>query len=304
MKLEQVQREIEEKYSRRNIRGWIKDILTEDEEVMYSMSNAYMTIQEYLLGDYYPSKNKRYSDFLLSNDIETVIIEVMIEVVQAAEGRSIFQQIAGKVASYINGMDYLDSIKTVADIMGLMCHADMFDVIQPALTEEGVLIVQSHFGLDEPTLQRIANTKYIPPMLVKPADVFQNKGYQYRTFQTSLIKKKHNYHEEYLAYDVVNILQSYELSLDTHVVHNEIEVSKKPLDTPEKVTNFNRMVLASKATYLETIKLGNKFYTPWSADKRGRFYSDGYHINYQSTEFKKALINLKPLQVDSCKRTL
>jgi len=231
MKLKDIQVEIEERYSRRNIRQWIKDILMEDEFIVYAMSTAYQSIFEYLNGDYYPSKNKRYRQFLEFNDIEPIMTEVMIEVLQSRDGRSIFQQVAGKVSTYVSGLDYLDSVKTVADIMGLMAHADLFNVIQPAMTEEGVLIIETDLSLDEATLQRIANTKYMPPMLVQPEDVYENKGFQYLTYKTSLIKKKHNQHEEYIAYDVINILQSYCLSLDLNVVNDEVEVSntKKPL---------------------------------------------------------------------------
>ena len=34
------------------------------------------------------------------------------------------------------------------------------------------------------------------------------------------------------------------------------------------------------------------FYFTWKYDKRGRIYSQGYHVNIQSTSFKKSLINL------------
>lgn len=304
MNLINAQVEIEERYSRRNIRSWIKEELMSDESMVYALSVAYDSIQEYLLGDYYPSKNRRYITFREYNDIEPIMMEVMVEVLQAREGRSIFQQIAGKVSSYVKGMDYLDAVKTVSDIMGLMCHANLFDVIQPAMAEEGVLIIQSDLTLDDAMFQRIANTKYLPPMLVKPAEISTNIGFQYLSFPTSLIKKKHNQHFEYIAYDVINILQSYQLSLDKEVVFNEVEVSKKPLDTQEKKDNFLRMSLASKATYLETLEYGNKFFIPWSYDKRGRSYMDGYHINYQSTEYKKALIKLKPLKVNKTCRSL
>lgn len=302
MNKEDIQIEIEQRYSRRNIRKWVKDIIMEDESIVYAMSMATSMIHEYLQGDYYPSKNLRYRQFVHYNDIETVILETMIEVLQAKDGLVIFQQVTGKVSSYVQGMEHIPAIKTVSDIMGLMAQADLFDVIQPALAEEGVLMIQSHYSLDEPTLQKIANTKYLPPMIVQPQTVNSNKCMQYLTVKTSLIKKALNHHEEYLAYDVVNILQSYKLSLDLVVVNTEKELSKKPLDTLQKRENFQRMVNASKATYKEMIELGNSFYIPWSYDKRGRIYSDGYHINYQSTEFKKALINLDPLKVSKCKK--
>lgn len=296
------QREIEERYSRKNIRAWIKEIIMEEESLVYSMATATESIKEYLSGDYYPSKNKRYRQFLEYNDIETVIMETMIEVLQARNGIVIFQQVAGKVSTYIQGMDYLDGLKVVSDIIGLMAIADLFNVIQPALSEEGVLMIETDMSLDEPTKQRIANTKYLPPMLVEPSKVTGNRCFQYLTMKTSLIKKAINYHDEVLAYDVVDILQSYKLSLDINVVFDEKETSKKPLDTEEKRENFQRMVLASKATYIQMIELGNQMYQPWSYDKRGRIYSDGYHINYQSTEYKKALINLDLLKVTTCNK--
>lgn len=300
MSLIQQQIENEEKYSRRNIQKWIKDVIMQEETLVYAMAMAHQTITEYMLEDYYPTKVTRYRTFNEYNDLEPIMLEVMIEVLKAPNGTIIFQQIAGRVAQFVNNMDYIDAIKTVSDIMGLMCHADLFDVIQPALADEGVLTIQSKLSLDEAMLQKIANTKYLPPMLVPPSDVSSNKGNQYLTFKTSLVKKSYNFHNDYLAYDVINILQSYELSLDEFVVHQEIESSKTELDTQEKKDNFNRMVLASKATYLEILDAGNKFYEPWSYDKRGRSYMDGYHINYQSSQYKKALININPLKVSQC----
>lgn len=300
MSLVQKQIENEEKYSRRNIQKWIKEVIMQEETLVYAMAMAHQDITEYMVQDYYPSKMNRYRQFNEYNDLEPIMLEVMIEVLKAPNGTIIFQQIAGRVAQFVNGMEYIDALKTVSDIMGLMCHADLFDVIQPALADEGVLTIQSPLSLDEPMLQRIANTKYLPPMLVAPSDVKENKGNQYLTFKTSLIKKPYNFHNDYLAYDVINILQSYELSLDEFVVHQEIESPKNELDTQEKVDNFNRMVLASKATYLEILEAGNKFFEPWSYDKRGRSYMDGYHINYQSSQYKKALININPLKVSQC----
>lgn len=300
MSLVQQQIENEEKYSRRNIQKWIKEVIMQEETLVYAMAMAHQDITEYMVQDYYPSKMIRYALFNEYNDLEPIMLEVMIEVLKAPNGTIIFQQIAGRVAQFVNGMEYIDALKTVSDIMGLMCHADLFDVIQPALADEGVLTIQSPLSLDEPMLQRIANTKYLPPMLVPPSDVKENKGNQYLTFKTSLIKKPYNFHNDYLAYDVINILQSYELSLDEFVVHQEIESPKNELDTQEKVDNFNRMVLASKATYLEILEAGNKFFEPWSYDKRGRSYMDGYHINYQSSQYKKALININPLKVSQC----
>lgn len=300
MSLVQKQIENEEKYSRRNIQKWIKDVIMEEETLVYAMAMAHETITEYMVQDYYPSKMSRYRQFIEYNDPEPIMLEVMIEVLKAPNGTIIFQQIAGRVAQFVHGLEYIDALKTVSDIMGLMCHADLFDVLQPALADEGVLTIQSKLSLDEPMLQRIANTKYLPPMLVPPSDVTENRGNQYLTFKTSLIKKAYNFHNDYLAYDVINILQSYELSLDEFVVHQEIESPKNILDTQEKINNFNRMVLASKATYLEILEAGNRFYEPWSYDKRGRSYMDGYHINYQSSQYKKALININPLKVSQC----
>ena len=39
-------------------------------------------------------------------------------------------------------------------------------------------------------------------------------------------------------------------------------------------------------------RCGNKFYFTHKVDKRGRLYCQGYHINYQSASYKKAMIEL------------
>jgi len=40
------------------------------------------------------------------------------------------------------------------------------------------------------------------------------------------------------------------------------------------------------------VSQGNEFYLTNKVDKRGRIYSQGYHINTQGTSFKKAMIDL------------
>jgi len=152
-------------------------------------------------------------------------------------------------------------------------------------------MVKANFSLEEKTKQFIANTKYLPPMLVPPREITSNRSCGYLTKTESVILGKMNHHDKPLALDVLNISNNIALSLDRSMLRFH-EKSKKPLDSLEKIDNHRRMVNSSKVVYKELIEQGNKFFLTWRPDKRGRVYSQGYHVNLQSTSYKKALINL------------
>ena len=73
---------------------------------------------------------------------------------------------------------------------------------------------------------------------------------------------------------------------------------KKPLTPWEKADlvreqkdNWMRYKRQSYYFYSLMANQGNKFYFGNKVDKRGRIYTQGYHINLQGTPFKKASLN-------------
>ena len=288
-RLQELQATIEAQFSRHNIRNAIhKDLEKSD---LISLTTATKTaIKNYIHGRYYKSKDIRIrhlKDNLIMKDLVT---DIMV-IVMAEEGIQPIQSAASRLANTLDFENVFDGIKTASELLAVVCKTDMFDIIAANQSETGSLMIKSNYRLNDSTLQYIANTKYLPPLVCVPHAITSNSDNGYITKNESVILGKDNHHEEYQALDVLNTSQNIALSLDKETLEYE-EVSKKPLDTPEKISNFLRIVVSSKQVYQDLLTHGNKFFFTWKYDKRGRVYSQGYHVNIQSTSFKKALINL------------
>ena len=75
----------------------------------------------------------------------------------------------------------------------------------------------------------------------------------------------------------------------------EPELPRKVLDMNNpidvrKAQQHNDRCLQSAMVYDLMLQEDNEFYFIWKYDKRGRMYSQGYDINLQGSEYKKATI--------------
>lgn len=280
----------EDTYSRKNIHSWVMKELEEDLEILYLVQDVQNRVRGWAYSTKamtYPSKSNRLEK-LLEEDLDALVFDIFLEV--CLQNYASYQAIAGKIGAKIN-MPTFDAVKTVAEIMAVMCECDAFDVIVADDSDTGVMMVQSHYELPNNIKQKIADTMYLPPMVCKPFKVSDNYTYHSMTEQGSLILGKSvNHHKYPLAYDAINIASAIPLALDKHILGFR-EVPNKELDTQEKVDAFNRMQLASTKVYSFLLENGNKWYLRWRYDKRGRMYSQGYHVNIQSTDYKKALVS-------------
>lgn len=292
-KLKIAQRSIEDKFSRHNIRAHVLEDL-QNSKLSLVMGKTREGIKKYFHGIYYPSKAKRVQKLKSYAIISDLVIEMLIISTSEQKVQPI-QAAAAKLANHLEG-ELFDTIRTASELLAVACLADMFDIIPAKNSETGSMMIKSRYRLEDETIQYISDTKYLPPLICTPNDITDNNCSGYLTKSESVILGNDNHHEEYQALDVLNISQNIELSLDQDVLNQE-EKSKKPLDTPEKVDNYLRMVISSRDVYRDIVRSGNKFYFTWRFDKRGRMYSQGYHVNIQSTSYKKALINLANKQV-------
>lgn len=280
----------EDTFSRKNIHHWILKELEDDPDTHYFIEELQQHVKGWAYATKamtYPSKSNRLERFL-EEDLDALVLDIFTEV--CLQGYASYQAIAGKIGAKIN-MGVFDAVKTVAEIMAVMCECDAFDVIVADESDTGVMMVQSHYELPETIKQKIADTMYLPPMVCKPFNVNSNYTYHSMTEKGSLILGKSiNHHNLPLAYDAINIASGIALSLDNYIL-GFTEVPNKELDTQDKVDAFHRMQLASTKVYAFLLENDNKWYLRWRYDKRGRMYSQGYHVNIQSTDYKKALIS-------------
>ena len=144
--------------------------------------------------------------------------------------------------------------------------------------------VYPNFTLDSNTKHKIEKLQFLPPMKKKPLDWRDNYngGWLWES-KHLVLGNKFTKHEEPLAYDVVNKLQSipWEIDANTYLF--------------EKETNH----AMNKKQFLRVIDqyLGQHFYFVWRYDSRGRSYSSGYDLNLQSNEYGKALLSLHNKEV-------
>jgi len=127
--------------------------------------------------------------------------------------------------------------------------------------------------------QRLANLQYLPPMKSRPIPWTNNTngGWLWES-KHLVLGNQFTKHDEPLAYDVINQLQSipWEIDPSTYLFEQE----------------SNRTI--NKKQFLKVIDeyLGSHFYFVWRYDSRGRSYSSGYHLNLQTNEYGKALLSL------------
>ena len=287
---------IEDTYDRTQTKSVIlKDI---EKGLDEPIAKAVLGLYEYFDKTYsYESKNTRIDEYLSNNiyEPEKIINEILIAVLPTKSNISI-QSVVGKLATTLGYENQWDGIKTAAEIITVVSKSGLYDMIPARESISGSIEIKSNFRLEDITLQTLSQMQYLPPLICKPVMIIRNYQSAYLCKEESIILGSGNHHNKPLGLDAINIANSVALSLDPWVLSQE-EESKKPLDTQEKVDNFTRLKNSSRRVYNELLDLGNKFYLSWKFDKRGRMYSSGYHVNIQSTEYKKALINLATPQV-------
>ena len=282
---------IEDTYSRKNIRDHVMDAIYElAEDIEDKLNRAVDAISLYKSGDYYESKNVRIAHLNNLNLINIDIVAEILCIILPMKGPQTIQSICGRLGNKLGYEDMFDGIKTAAELITVVCESDLYDIIKPKASISGSAMVESNVQLPEELLQYIANTKYLPPMICEPRVIKSNWESGYLTVEDQIMLKN-NTHDGKLPLDVINVRNSIALSIDLHMLQYE-EESKNPLDTPEKIANFNRMKDSSRRVYNDLVEQGNKFYLTHKVDERLRTYTQGYHCSYQSSQYKKSLINL------------
>lgn len=272
------QTEIENNYSRKNIHNIIKQDIYHSTNLIDQLIPF---INDYLDGEYYESKQKRISELTLTPT--ELAIEILIAVLETTNITPI-QKTVSTMAKYLGYELLLDGVKTATELLGKCSPAGVYKIVNL----NNRIVIQSLWALEAHTQELIQKTKYLPPMIFKPLPWLSNRLGGYLSSRDHIVLGHLNYHEKNQSLDAINILQGIEWSLCDMVEYRE--EPNKPLDTPEKVLQFEKLRKDSEEVYQELIDHGNKFYFVWKYDKRGRMYSQGYHVNLQSTAYKKAIL--------------
>lgn len=288
----------EDTYSRHNIRRKVyTDIFNSnnnDLKIIFVACRA--AIDAYMEGTYYTSKQNRLQCIahIPTNDI---VIEVFMAVIPNNTVTSI-QKVAGAIGQWFEYENVFDGVKTAAELLAVTAKCGLHQMYRGSdeMAENGYMSIKSLWNLEPETVAFIERTKYLNPMITKPADWTNNSDGGYITTKRSVFLGKHNHGDHDQALDALNIIQDIEWELDEHMLQYA-ESSKKPLDTPEKISNFTKLVSMTKVVHKELLDEGNKFWFQWRYDFRGRMYNSGYFVSLQANDYRKAMLNFKHKQL-------
>jgi len=275
-------------YSRRNIRGLVKEDVNPEHPVFLDIA---VRIAKYLMDSatMYDSKKLRIAKIthLPIEEIATELLAVLLPIQEVSP----IQSLASQLGVYLGYDNLLDGVKTGAELIAVCEQSGAYTIYKHTdeLNDTGTLSVKSNFKLGDKTADLIAKTKYLPPMSCEPNDWTDNKNGGYLEGSGSCILGTMNHNDSNQSLDVLNMLQHIPWQLNEIVDY--VEKSNKALDTHDKLTQFNMMKDQSTVVYNELMNDGNQFYFTWKNDSRGRMYSQGYHAHLQSTSYKKSILD-------------
>jgi len=278
----------EERYNRKHIDAKIKDFILHDVRTSEQVFMGVMLVEKYIAGEYYPSKAKRVAQ-LHQLDIPALVMEMFIGVAYCLKPE-LFTSVSAQIACRLKFSDRTEAITTVAELLGVLCQTDAFDIDKK--DKMASLELVSRLNLPANLVDFIENSQYLPPMVCEPLELTHNFSSGYLTHNDSLILGTGNHHDGDICLDVLNLMNRVALRLDTDFLSTVEEEPTFEIDTQDKEDLWADFKRQSYKFYSLMVQCGNQFYLTHKVDKRGRIYACGYHITTQGTAFKKASIEL------------
>jgi hypothetical protein len=278
----------EENYNRKHIDTKIRAAIEASPEMQAKLEHGIELIYGYLEGTYYDSKMRRIAQ-LKNLDVRALVMDVFVGISYSIRPE-LFTSVTAKMAARLNFSDRSEAITTVAEMVGLLCETDAFDVFKEE--KRGSLMAVSCIPLPDKLLHFIEHSQYLPPMVCTPLELTHNHSSGYLTHNDSLILGAGNHHDGDICLDVINTVNkvAFKLDLDFLCKVNEEPTSER--DNRDKIDQWDAFLKQSYTFYSLMAQQGNRFYFNNKTDKRGRTYACGYHLNPQGASFKKAQLEL------------
>ena len=307
-----LQRWNEERYSKKGIDKAIRASIDTNADMQAKIAHGVTLVNDYMNQTYsYKSKNCRVVQ-LRGMDIPALVTELIVGI-SYFQGEELFTSATAQLAGRLKWDDKRDAIVTVAELLGVLCETDAFDVCKASRSESLVVISRVPFEAD--LIEYINGCTYLPPMVCEPLELTNNRSGGYLTYSDSLILKPWNYHDGDICLDSLNIINSVAFRLDTDFVgaveedpNTEFTIEKAKnmaaergvfltdgqamMEVAKQKENWMGFKKQSYAFYLLMATQGNKFWFTSKVDKRGRIYCAGHNLSYQGTAFKKASLEL------------
>jgi len=278
----------EERYNRKHIDAKIRKEIEANPEMMKKLEHGVGLVQEYMDGSYYDSKMKRIEQ-LRSLELPALVMDMFVGIAYS-QLPELFISVTAQMAARLRFADTREAITTVAELVAVLCQTDAFDITKA--NRQASLMVVSRIPLSDRLISFINGSQILPPMVCEPLELTHNYSSGYLTHNDSLMLGQGNHHDGDLCLDVLNLMNKVALRLDTDFLCKVEEEPTFELDSQDKIDQWGAFIEQSYEFYKLMVQQGNKFYFTHKVDKRGRIYSQGYHINPQGTAFKKAMLEL------------
>lgn len=284
---------VENRYNHQLIDARIKEYIQNSREMSPKVAKSTRLVYDYMDKDYYPSKNDRINQLELLN-IEELVLDILVGVAHHLKP-VLFTSVVAQIAGRLGFSDKTEAITTVAELLAVICEADLFDITKK--DRMASLKIVSNMALNKELIISIEECQYLPPMLCKPALLEHNYSSGYLTHTESLILGTGNHHSGDICLDALNIMNSTALCLNKKFLDTVPEEATFDLDTPKKQEHWGKFKAQSAELYRSLGHQDTEFYLTHQYDKRGRIYCNGYHISTQGNAYKKAMIDLAHKEV-------
>lgn len=287
----------EKRYNRKHIDGYIREFIQNDPVMQERIVQGVQLVAEFIKpaynDGYYASKNARLIQ-LASIEPVALVTDIFVGVAYCLRDE-LFTSVTSQMAARLRFSDKVEAITTIAELMAVLCNTDVFDINKA--DKMASLTIKSRIPLTQKLLTFIDESQYLPPMVCEPLELTSNFTSGHLTHNDSLILGSGNHHDGDICLDVLNLMNRVELSLDLDFLCTVEEEPTFELDTQEKKDEWLKFKKQSYRFYDLIQSQGNVFHMTHKVDKRGRAYSQGYHINPQGASFKKAMIELTNAEI-------
>ena len=189
---------------------------------------------------------------------------------------------------------HFNDSQVTADMLLRAAEADLVD------WESSINMFIVKFTISDDVQAELDKYQFPLPMVVEPRMVRENMDHGYLTSRGSLLLRK-NHHEDDICLDHINRVNRIRFSINTEVAHmvkNQWRNLDKPksgetkADFEKRKRAFDKYDRTAHVIHRIMVEAGNCFHITHKVDKRGRTYSQGYHINPQGNAWCKAVISL------------
>jgi len=236
-------------------------------------------ISQYITeGDYHPSKETRLEQWeCYEGDLFELVISIFTICLQ---GRQTYQGLIGMLACKIPMPKKVDRLQTIAEVIAIVSNTGLIRITK--MGKGRSIIVDTEY-----TLEGIPVTDRHEVIMSKPEHITENSTDEAGSM---LLGSHFNFHKGEICLDHLNRMNSVELKLNIPFLCKIEEQPKNAITNSDQQQQWDCFVKESKSRYLGINT--QTFHQLHKYDARGRCYAVGYHVNYQGSSFKKAIIQL------------